>query len=97
MTQTEKKLHFYITKAIADYKMLQKDDKVMICLSGGKDSFTLVKVMHDLVANGTYDLDLIVYNFGSITTRLGMTPTFDSILKTTISITSLKSVTPILS
>ncbi|WP_225629987.1 MULTISPECIES: tRNA 2-thiocytidine(32) synthetase TtcA [Cysteiniphilum] len=61
MTQTEKKLHFYITKAIADYKMLQKGDKVMICLSGGKDSFTLVKVMHDLVTNGTYDLDLIVY------------------------------------
>lgn len=61
MSATEKKLHFYITKAIADYKMLQKGDKVMICLSGGKDSFSLVKIMHTLVQNGTYDVKLMVY------------------------------------
>lgn len=61
MSATEKKLHFYITKAIADYKMLQKGDKVMICLSGGKDSFSLVKIMHTLVQNDTYDVKLMVY------------------------------------
>ncbi len=61
MTAVEKKLHFYITKAIADYKMLKQDDKVMICLSGGKDSFSLVKIMHDLVQRGIYDVHLLAY------------------------------------
>ncbi len=61
MTNTEKKLRFNLTKAIADYKMLQKHDKVMICLSGGKDSFSLLKLMHNLVAEKVYDINIIAY------------------------------------
>ncbi|WP_119343807.1 tRNA 2-thiocytidine(32) synthetase TtcA [Facilibium subflavum] len=60
-TQIEKKLVFNITKAIADFKMLQKHDKVMICLSGGKDSFSLLKIMHQLVLEGVYDIDILAY------------------------------------
>lgn len=38
----EKKILHYTGKAIADYNMIQTGDKVMVCLSGGKDSFTML-------------------------------------------------------
>jgi tRNA 2-thiocytidine biosynthesis protein TtcA len=44
----EKKLLHYIAKAIADYKMITKGDRVMVCLSGGKDSFTMLKLLNHL-------------------------------------------------
>lgn len=41
-SKSEKKLLHYTGKAIATYNMIQKGDRVMVCLSGGKDSFTLL-------------------------------------------------------
>lgn len=45
LIRLEKKLQHYMSKAIADYKMLQPDDRIMVCLSGGKDSYTLLKLL----------------------------------------------------
>ena len=42
---TEKKLLHYIGKAIADFNMIQSGDRVMVCLSGGKDSFTMLRIL----------------------------------------------------
>ncbi|MDD5255454.1 MAG: ATP-binding protein, partial [Candidatus Omnitrophica bacterium] len=46
-----KGVEFYISKragkAIIDYKMLSDGDKVAVAVSGGKDSLTLLKVLHD--------------------------------------------------
>ncbi|MCR9191931.1 MAG: tRNA 2-thiocytidine(32) synthetase TtcA [Gammaproteobacteria bacterium] len=43
---TEKKLLHYIGKGIADFNMIQTGDRVMVCLSGGKDSFTLLTILN---------------------------------------------------
>mgnify|MGYP000322688459 CR=1 FL=1 len=46
--QHEKKLMQQMQKAIREYNMIQPGDRVMVCLSGGKDSFTLLKLLNSL-------------------------------------------------
>src|ERR1700733_8390182 len=46
LSSVEKKLLHYTGKAIADFNMIQRGDRVMVCLSGGKDSFTLLTLLH---------------------------------------------------
>jgi tRNA 2-thiocytidine biosynthesis protein TtcA len=48
LERLEKKLLHYLGKAVADYNMIQTGDRVMVCLSGGKDSFTLLQLLHQL-------------------------------------------------
>jgi tRNA 2-thiocytidine biosynthesis protein TtcA len=50
----EKKLLHYTGKAIADFNMIQRGDRVLICLSGGKDSFTLLTLLETLRRRSNY-------------------------------------------
>ncbi|HKJ22626.1 MAG TPA: tRNA 2-thiocytidine(32) synthetase TtcA [Gammaproteobacteria bacterium] len=61
MSKTEKKLLHYTGKAIADYNMIQTGDRVMVCLSGGKDSFTLLNLLHLLRVRTNRKFDVFVY------------------------------------
>jgi tRNA 2-thiocytidine biosynthesis protein TtcA len=57
----EKKLLHYTGKAIADYNMIQTGDRVMVCLSGGKDSFTLMRILHLLQLRTNYKFELFAF------------------------------------
>ena len=45
-SKSEKKLLHYVSKAIHDYKLIEKGDRVMVCLSGGKDSYSMLKILN---------------------------------------------------
>lgn len=44
----EKKLLNYTAKAIADYQLIERSDRVLVCLSGGKDSYTMICMLEQL-------------------------------------------------
>lgn len=45
MTKVERKLLHRTSRAIADYDLIRPGDRIMVCLSGGKDSFTLLRLL----------------------------------------------------
>jgi tRNA 2-thiocytidine biosynthesis protein TtcA len=60
-SKTEKKLLHYTGKAISDYNMIQKGDRVMVCLSGGKDSFTLLCLLAQLRIHSNNKFELFSF------------------------------------
>ena len=44
----QKRLRSGAGKAIADFNMIEEGDRVMVCLSGGKDSFTMLQILMSL-------------------------------------------------
>lgn len=57
-SKIEKKLLHYTGKAIADFNMIQHGDKVMVCLSGGKDSYTMVCMLDKLRRRSKIDFTI---------------------------------------
>lgn len=57
----EKKLLHYTGKAIADYNMINTGDRVMVCLSGGKDSFTLLTLLSKLKVRSNNKFDILAF------------------------------------
>lgn len=45
------------TKAVRDYKLINEGDKIMVCISGGKDSFLLAKLIQELNRHGKINFD----------------------------------------
>ena len=57
----EKKLYHYCKKAISEYSMIQKGDRILVCLSGGKDSFTLLQLLNYLRKKTRQSFEILSY------------------------------------
>jgi tRNA 2-thiocytidine biosynthesis protein TtcA len=61
LNELEKKLLHYTGKAIADFNMIQNGDRLMVCLSGGKDSFTLLRILSLLQKRAKPDFTIFAF------------------------------------
>ena len=58
----EKRLCRLAGQAIVDYNMIEAGDRVMVCVSGGKDSFTLLDILQKLQQRAPIDFELVAVN-----------------------------------
>ncbi|HEU4855216.1 MAG TPA: tRNA 2-thiocytidine(32) synthetase TtcA, partial [Nitrosospira sp.] len=62
VNKLHKRLRRLVGTAIADFNMIEPGDRVMVCLSGGKDSYVLLDILRSLQAHAAIKFELIAVN-----------------------------------
>lgn len=62
LNKLQKRLRRHTGQAIADFNMIEDGDKVMVCLSGGKDSYTMLDILCNLQRSAPIDFEIIAVN-----------------------------------
>lgn len=62
MNKLQKRLRHHVGKAIADYNMIEDGDRVMVCLSGGKDSYAMLDILLGLQKTAPITFDIVAVN-----------------------------------
>ena len=55
ITKYRKEIWSKFVKAIIEYKLIEENDNIMVCISGGKDSFLLAKLIQEVQLHGKHN------------------------------------------
>jgi tRNA 2-thiocytidine biosynthesis protein TtcA len=62
VAKLSKRLHRQVGQAVADFNMIEAGDKVMVCVSGGKDSYALLDILLGMQQRAPIRFDIVAVN-----------------------------------